>query len=65
MVKFARCNALISLALNETMEGCRYIAKADTEQEVVDDMSQHMTKVHDLDAAELVANIKGVIKTRR
>lgn len=65
MVKFARCNALISLALNKSKEACRYIAKADTEQQVVDDMTQHMIKVHDLDAAKLVANIKGVIKTHR
>ncbi len=65
MVKYARCNALLSLALNESGEGCRYMAKADTEQEVVDDMSHHMSSVHDVDAGELVNNIKGAIKTTR
>ena len=65
MVKYARCNALISLALNEAREGCRYMAKADTEQEVLTQMSQHLKGIHDVDPAELVANIKGVMKTTR
>ena len=65
MVKFARCNAILSLALDESGEGCRYMAKADTEQQVVDDMSSHMLKVHEVDAGELVNNIKGVMKTTR
>ena len=65
MVKYARCNALLSLALDESGVGCRYMAKADTEQAVVDDMSKHMAKVHQVDPKELVLNIKGVIKTTR
>ena len=65
MVKYARCNALLSLALDASGEGCRYMTKADTEQEVIDDMSKHMASVHDVDAGELVENIKGVIKTTR
>lgn len=65
MVKFARCNALLSLALDEAGEGCRYMAKADTQQGVLDDMTEHMAKVHDVDATELVANIKSVTKTTR
>ena len=65
MAKFSRCNALLSLALNEAGEGCRYIAKADTEQGVIDDMVMHMSSVHDVDAKELVGNIKGSMKTTR
>ena len=65
MVKFARCNAVLSLALDEAGEGCRYVAKADTEQGVVDDMSKHMVSVHEVDASDLVWNIKGVMKTTR
>ena len=62
MVKFARCNALISLALDSSGVGCRYVAKADTDQSVVDDMKQHLTKVHDVDGNDMVSNIKGAIK---
>ena len=65
MVKFARCNAILSLALNESGEGCRHTSKGNTEQEVIDDMVQHMSKVHDVDASELTWNIKGVMKTTR
>ena len=65
MVKYARCNSILSLALNEAGEGCRYMAKADTEQEVVDDMVSHMSNVHEVDANELIGNIKGVLKTTR
>ena len=65
MVKYARCNAILSLALDASGEGCRYMSKADTEQAVIDDMSKHMSAVHEVDAGELVENIKGVIKTTR
>ena len=65
MVKYARCNALLSLALDEKGEGCRFMAKADTEQGVLDDMTKHMAAVHDVDAKELVENIKASTKTTR
>ena len=65
MVKYARCNALLSLALNEAGEGCRYMSKADTEQGVLVDMTKHMADVHDVDASELVENIKASTKTTR
>lgn len=64
-MKYARCNAMLSLALDEKGDPCRFMAKADTEQEVLDQMSVHLGKVHDVDAKELVANIKGVTKTTR
>ena len=65
MVKYARCNALLSLAIDEKGEGCRFMAKADTQQGVLDDMIKHMTEVHDVDAGELVENIKATTKTTR
>ena len=64
-MKYARCNAMLSLAIDENGDPCRYMAKADTEQEVLDQMSQHLQNVHDIDPKELVANIQGVTKTTR
>ena len=64
-MKYARCNAMLSLAIDENGDPCRYMAKADTEQEVLTEMSQHLKSIHDVDATELVANIKGVTKTTR
>ncbi len=65
MVKYARCNALLSLAIDAQGQGCRFRAKADTEQGVLDDMKKHMADVHDVDASELVENIKASTKTTR
>ena len=65
MVKYARCNAMLSLALDENGQPCRYMAKAETEDDVVADMSEHLSKVHEVDPSELVANIRGVTKTTR
>ena len=65
VVKFSRCNAILSLALNEQGEGCRYVAKSDTEDGVVDDMMNHLSTVHEVDAKELVWNIKGAMKSTR
>ena len=49
MVRFVRCNALLSLALVSAGKGRRYIAKADTDDGVVKDMSEHMNSVHGVD----------------
>ncbi len=65
MVKYARCNALLSLAIDEQGQGCRFMAKADTEQGVLDDMSKHMTEVHGVDPGELLENIRATTKTTR
>lgn len=65
MVKYARCNALLSLALDESGEGCRYMSKADTEDAVLEDMSKHMGSVHQVDANDLVVNIRAATKTTR
>lgn len=65
MVKYARCNAILSLALDESGTGCRYLAKADTEDGVLEDMTTHMVEVHDVEAQELAANIRASTKTTR
>jgi predicted small metal-binding protein len=65
MVKFARCNALLSLALDSTGRGCRYVAKGDTDDEVITDMSSHMTSVHQVAGSDMVENIRGAMKQTR
>ena len=65
MVKFARCNALLSLALDSTGRGCRYVAKGDTDDEVITDMSSHMTSVHQVPGSDMVENIRGAMKQTR
>lgn len=65
MVKFARCNALLSLALDASGKGCRYVAKAETEDGVVKDMSDHLQGVHQVDPGDMKQNIMGVTKTTR
>jgi len=64
-MKYARCNAMLSLAIDEKGDPCRYMAKAETEQDVLDQMMSHLKNIHEVDPNELVANIKGVTKTPR
>ena len=63
MVRFARCNALLSLALDASGKGCRYVAKGDSDDDVVKDMSEHLTSVHQVDPGIMTANILAVSKT--
>ncbi len=65
MVKFARCNAMLSLALDESGNPCRYMSKGDTEQAVLEDISKHLSGVHHVDPSDMVNNIKASIKTTR
>ena len=62
---YAKCNWMLSLAMDENGEPCRYLARAESEQAVVDDMSNHVQRVHNLDPADLLNNIKAVTKTVR
>ena len=59
---YARCNWMLSLAMDENGQPCRYMAKAETGQAVLDDMSHHLQNVHNLDPAELLNNIKAITK---
>lgn len=65
MVKFARCNALLSLAIGADGKGCRYVAKGESENDVVADMVKHMDGVHQLDGTEMRENILACTKTNR
>ena len=58
MVRFARCNALLSLALDASGKGCRYVAKGENE-----DMSDHLNSVHQVDPGEMKANILASTRT--
>ena len=63
MVRFARCNALLSLALDASGKGCRYVAKGASDDDVVKEMSEHLTDVHQVDAGIMKANILASTKT--
>ena len=62
-VNYARCNWMLSLALDENGQPCRYIAKAESVQGVVDDISKHIQSIHNQDPADLLNNIRAVTKT--
>ena len=63
-VMYARCNWMLSLALDENGQPCRFMAKADTRDAVVTDMSAHIQNVHNVDPADLLNNIRAVTKTQ-
>ena len=65
MVKFARCNALLSLAVGTDGRGCRYVAKGESESDVVKDMGEHLTAVHQVGPGEMAENIMAATKTNR
>ena len=65
MVKFARCNALLSLAPGTDGRGCRYVAKGESESDVVTDMGEHLTAVHQVGPGEMNENIMAATKTHR
>ena len=62
MVRFARCNALLSLAINASGKGCRYVAQGTSDDDVVKDMMEHLTSVHEVDL-DMKANILATTKT--
>ena len=63
MVRFVRCNALLSLALDSNGKGCRYVAKGDTDDLVLKDMNDHLQSIHQVDPDILKANILASTKT--
>jgi predicted small metal-binding protein len=62
MVRFARCNALLSLALDASGKGCRYVAKGASDDDVVKDMSEHLTAVHQVEIS-MKSNILATTRT--
>ena len=65
MVKFARCNSLLSLAIDANGKGCRYVAKGESEDDVVKEMTGHIQNVHQVDASTMQLNIVAATKTNR
>ena len=65
MVKFARCNSLLSLAVGTDGKGCRYVAKGESDNDVVTDMGEHLTSVHQVEPGVMKENILGATKTNR
>ena len=63
MVRFARCNALLSLAINASGKGCRYVAKGASDDDVVKDMMEHLTSVNQVDLDMKATNILAATKT--
>ena len=63
MVKFARCNSLLSLAIGADGKGCRYVAKGDSDNDVVSDMASHISSVHQVDGGEMRENILAATRT--
>ncbi len=63
MVRFARCNALLSLALDASGKGCRYVAKGASDDDVVKDMGEHLTAVHQVDPGIMKSNILATTRT--
>ena len=70
MVKFARCNSLLSLAIGADGKGCRYVAKGESDNDVVTDMVSHINSVHQnsvqqVEGSEMKENILAATKTHR
>ncbi len=64
-MQYARCNWMLSLALDENGQPCRYMATAETTDDVVANMSGHIQSVHSVDPADLLNNIRAVTKTTK
>ena len=62
---YAKCNWMLSLAMDENGQPCKYLAKAESGDGVLADMSNHVRTVHNIDPSELINNIKAVTKTVR
>ena len=63
MVRFARCNALLSLAVGTDGKGCRYVAKGESDNDVVADMASHINSVHQVDGDGMKENILAATRT--
>ena len=64
-MQYARCNWMLSLALDQNGDPCRFMATADTTDGVVANMSTHIQSVHSVDPADLLNNIRAVTKTTK
>lgn len=65
MVQFARCNALLSLAMDASGKGCRYVAKGASGDDVLKDMGDHLQSVHQVNPTDMKLNIMASTKATR
>ena len=63
--QYVLCNWMLSLALDENGDPCRYMAQAETADDVAADVSKHIQSVHGVDPADLQNNIRAVTKPIR
>ena len=61
---YARCNNFMSGAASAVGVNCKFIAICENEDEVLDQVYDHLGSIHNVDGKELTNNIKRCIFTR-
>ena len=61
---YARCNNFMSGAASAVGVNCKFIAIGENEDEVLDQVYDHLGSIHYVDGKELTNNIKRCIFTR-
>ena len=61
---YARCNNFMSGAASAVGVNCKFIAIGENEDEVLDQVYDHLGSIHNVDGKELTNNIKRCIFTR-
>ena len=61
---YARCNNFMSGATSAVGVNCKYIAIGESEQEVLDQVVEHLGTVHNTNGNDMINNIKRCIFTR-
>ena len=61
---YARCNNFLSGATSAPGVNCAFMARAESEQEVIDQVFSHLKDVHSLDGNDLIETIKRCVFTR-
>ena len=63
-VMYARCNNFMSGATSSVGVNCKYMATGESEQQVLDQVIEHLSSVHNADGNEMVNTIKRAIFTK-
>ena len=61
---YARCNSFMSGATSSVGVNCKYMAIGESEQQVVDQVMDHLSTVHNTDGNEMINTIKRTIFTK-
>jgi len=61
---YARCNNFMSGATSAVGVNCKYIASGESEQQVMDQVMNHLSSVHHVDGHEMTNTIKRCIFTK-